>query len=242
MASVPKTGYGLLRMRRATQILLIVTTGPALLSALLAAFLYAPLEAKMGVVQKIFYFHVPAAYTMYLSWAVCAVSSVLYLAKQRDRFDALAKSAAELTLLFAAVVMITGPLWGRRAWGAFWTWDPRLTASLLFTLIIVSYVLLRALASQETERRFAAALSILGACIVPFIHLSVQKWRGQHPTLKSGGLDRDMTVALVIGIAAFTLLFASLLFSRFCLERSRRRLGRLTEQAEALGALGGFDR
>lgn len=193
----------------------------------------------MGVVQKIFYFHVPAAYSMYLAWGVCAVASVLYLAKRDARFDMAAKSAAELALLFATIVMITGPLWGRRAWGAYWTWDPRLTASLLFTLIVLSYVLLRTLSRGETERRFAAALAILGACIVPVIHFSVQKWRGQHPVLKRGGLDADMGVSFGVSLAAFTVLFVLLLITRYRLEQSRRRLDDLSERAVMAGLLGG---
>lgn len=218
--------------------LLTGLTGFAMLSAVLLVFLFAPTEASMGVVQKIFYFHVPAAYTMYLSWATCTVASIFYLIKRTDNWDMLAKSAAELALVFAAIVMTTGPLWGRKSWGAYWTWDPRLTSSLLLTLIILSYVLLRAFSSGEVERRFAAALSILGAGIIPLIHLSVQKWRGQHPTVitgKGGGLDPSMQAVFALCMITFTLFFITLIVRRYQLEKNKRRLLALQEEAAAQG-------
>ncbi len=207
------------------------------ISAWLAIF-YAPIDANMGIVQKIFYFHVPSAYSMYLCWAVCTVGSLVYLTTRSERWDMLAKSAAELALLFALLVMITGPLWGRKSWGAYWAWDPRLTSSLLFTLIIVSYTLLRTLSSGEVEKKFAAALAILGACIMPLIHISVYKWRGQHPTVitsSGGGLAPEMKTALMTSFAAFSLLVAALISRRYSLESKRRRLSQLEESATACG-------
>jgi len=208
-------------------------------------FLWAPTEARMGVVQKIFYFHVPSAYCMYLGWAACAVGSIVYLAKRDERWDAIARSGAEIALLFAIMVMVTGPLWGRKAWGAYWAWDPRLTSTLLFTAIVVAYALLRALSSGEAERRFGAALAILGACVVPIIHISVRKWRGQHPTVITeggGGLADDMKPVFALSMIAFTVLFAALLAGRYALERGRRRLAELEERAAALGLAGERER
>ncbi len=209
-----------------------------MIGAFWLSFTYAPIEANMGIVQKIFYFHVPAAYTMYLSWVLCTVASIAYLARRSNRWDMLAKSAAELALVFAVIVMITGPLWGRKAWGAYWTWDPRLTSALLLTLIIVSYVLLRSLAAGEIERRFAAALAIFGACIIPIIHISVQKWRGQHPTVitsQGGGLEPRMRLAFGLCMLAFTALFIILITRRYKLEKSLHRLSTLEEEATAKG-------
>ncbi len=225
-------------MKNTASTLLIVVAGLSLLAALLLVFGHAPVDANMGVVQKIFYFHVSAAYTMYLSWAICTVASIIYLAKRAERADMLAKTAGELALVFGVIVMVTGPLWGRKSWGAFWTWDPRLTATLLLTLIIVSYVLLRALSSGEVERRFAAALAVMGACVVPIIHVSVQKWRGQHPTVitgKGGGLAPEMWHAFIVSLIAFTLLFIVLLVRRYTLERNQRRLLELREETAAQG-------
>lgn len=221
----------------------IAVLAGALLTATLFLVLFrAPSEATLGVVQKIFYFHVPAAYAMYLGWAVCAAASIAYLVRRDERLDALAASGAEVSFVFAAIVMITGPLWGRKAWGAFWTWDPRLTSSLLLTLVIASYLLLRAVGGGAAERRFSAALAILGACVVPIIHLSVSKWRGQHPAVLGrggGGLAREMLAPFVLALVAFTILFAALLAARYRLEIGRRRLAELAERAEATGSGGG---
>jgi len=205
-------------MGRRIDIPLALLTGLMMLASLGLVFLYAPVEATMGIVQKIFYFHVSSAYAMYLAWGTCTAASIAYLARRSERADMLAASAAELALFFAAVVMITGPLWGRKAWGAYWTWDPRLTSTLLLTLIILSYVLLRHLGFGEVERRFSSALAILGACVVPIIHLSVRAWRGQHPTVitsAGGGLAPEMRTVFAICLATFTLLFVTLLARRF---------------------------
>jgi heme exporter protein C len=222
--------------------LVTALAGVGLIAALALAFLYAPVEATMGIVQKIFYFHVPSAYTAYLAWAVCTVCSIVYLIGRNPRFDMLAKSAAELALMFTVLVLITGPLWGRKSWGAYWTWDPRLTSTLLLFLIMVSYALLRSLAKGEVERRFAAALAILGACVVPIIHVSVQKWRGQHPTVitgKGGGLAEGMGLPFAVAMVAFTLLFVALLWRRYQLESNRRRLAEMYERAAVSGVLDG---
>jgi heme exporter protein C len=220
--------------------LAIVTCAMMLVSTVLV-FTYAPIEASMGVVQKIFYFHVSSAYTMYLAWVTCTVASIGYLSTRKEKWDMVAKSAAEIALVFATIVMITGPLWGRKAWGAYWTWDPRLTSTLLLTLIIISYVLLRTLATGEVERRFAAALAILGACVVPIIHLSVRAWRGQHPTVitgKGGGLSPDMRTVFFVCLGTFSLLFITILLRRYGLEKNRYRLAALEEEA-AVKALTG---
>jgi heme exporter protein C len=142
----------------------------------------APVEASMGVVQKIFYFHVPAAYSMYLGATFCFVGSAGYLARGTPRWDAVAKAGAEIAVVMGLMVLISGPLWAAKAWGVYWTWDPRLTTSMLSVLIYVAYVVLRSFAGDgESERKFAAALGVLGAANLPIIHYSVQKWGGNHP-------------------------------------------------------------
>jgi heme exporter protein C len=219
------------------QILVVAAFG-LMMSALWLVFGFAPADANMGIVQKIFYFHVPAAYITYLSWTICAFCSIAYLVKRAEKWDTLAKSAAELALVFAGIVMISGPVWAKKAWGAYWTWDPRLTTTLLLALIIVSYTLLRSLAEGEVERRFAAALSILGTCVLPVIHFSVQKWRGQHPTVitsNGGGLSPDMKLTFAVCMIAYTALFAVLLIRRYGLERDRRRIKALRNEAIVKG-------
>ncbi len=202
-------------------------------------FLKAPIEARMGIVQKIFYFHVPSAYCMYIGATACFAGSIAYLLKPTDARDALARAGAEVAVVFGAIVLTTGPLWAAKAWGYYWTWDPRLTTSLLSVLIYVAYLVLRAFTGDgQGERRFAAALGILGAANLPIIHFSVQKWAGQHPTVitgKGGGLDPDMKTALMLSFCAFTLFAIALLWARVRLEMAKSRLARAEEDAIDLG-------
>jgi heme exporter protein C len=134
-------------------------------------FFYAPVEKTMGIVQKIFYFHVPSAYAMYIGAGACFVGSVAYFLSPTDGRDAFAKAGAETAVAFGLIVLTTGPLWAAKAWGRYWTWDPRLTTSMLSVLIYVAYVVLRSFAGDgQAEKKFAAALGILGAANLPIIH------------------------------------------------------------------------
>ena len=207
---------------------------------ILYVFLKVPIEARMGIVQKIFYFHVPIAYSMYLGATACFVGSFGYLVRPTDGWDALAKAGAQAAVAFGLMMLTTGPLWGAKAWGALWTWDPRLTTALLSVLIYLAYVVLRAFAGDgDGERRFAAALGILGAANLPIIHFSVQKWGGQHPmviTGSGGGLhDPAMGVALGMGFFAFTLLAIVLIWAQARVELALARLRRAEEDAIDLG-------
>lgn len=199
-------------------------------------FLRTPIEARMGIVQKIFYFHVPSAYAMYLGAAACFAGSLAYLIRPSDAADALGRAGAEAAVVFGSIVLTTGPLWGAKAWGTFWTWDPRLTTMLLSVLIYVAYLVLRNFAGDGAgERRFAAALGVLGAANLPIIHFSVQKWGGQHPiviTGSGGGLQNpDMKIALGLGFLAFTLLASLLIWVRAEVEMAANRLRRAEEDA-----------
>jgi heme exporter protein C len=196
-------------------------------------FYATPIEARMGIVQKIFYFHVPSAYSMYLGATACFVGSIAYLLKPTDARDALGRAGAEVAVVFGAIVLVTGPLWAAKAWGVFWTWDPRLTTSLLQVMVYAAYLVLRTFTGDGPgERRFAAALGVLGAANLPIIHYSVQRWAGQHPTVitaKGGGLHPDMTRSLLCSFVAFTLFAVLLLWARVRVELGRARL----EAAEA---------
>lgn len=199
----------------------------------------APVELQMGVVQKIFYFHVPSAYAMYIGFTIAMIGSVGYLWKREARFDALAVAGAEVGLLFCVIVLITGPLWARNAWGTFWTWDPRLTTTLLAAMIYASFVALRSIgAAGEAEKRFASALGIVGFFLLPVIHYSVQAWRGQHPTVvtgNGGGLHPDMYPPFFFGFLVFTLLAATLIWARARAEMVRHRLAVIAETAASEG-------
>ena len=208
--------------------------------ALQQIFLRTPTELRMGIVQKIFYFHVPSAYCMYVGATACFVGSVGYLVRGTDVWDALGRAGGELAVAFGFIVLTTGPLWGAKAWGHYWTWDPRLTTSLLSVMIYVAYCMLRNFTGDgPQERRFASGLGILGAFNLPIIHYSVQKWGGQHPTVitqKGGGLQHpDMKLSLTLTFIAFTLFSILLLWARIRYELARAKLERLEEDAIDLG-------
>ena len=200
-------------------------------AALYAIFVVAPVEQQMGIVQKIFYFHVPSAYAMYIGFFVSAVGSAVYLLKRDPRWDAVPVAGAEVGTLFCLIVLLTGPLWARKAWGVWWTWDPRLTTTLLSGMIFAAYLALRSMGDAgEVEKRFAAGLALLGLVNLPLIHFSVQRWRGVHPTVitgKGGGLESEMYWALGLSFIAFTGLAVLLIWARASVERQREQSARL---------------
>jgi len=192
--------------------------------------------AAGGLAQKIFYFHVPAAYAMYLSGTVCFAASALYLASPSDARNAVARGAAECAVVFGAMMLTSGPLWAKKAWGVYWVWDPRLTTTLLSVIVYVAVVVLRAFTGDgDAERKFAAALGVLGTVNLPIIHYSVQKWGGNHPTVigrGGGGLGHPMMkLTLGIGFVGMTLLAAVLLLLRARAAILASRLARLEEEA-----------
>ncbi len=226
--------------RRTSDIVFYILFGVTVVTFLIdihVIFLQTPIEARMGIVQKIFYFHVPSAYAMYIGATACFLGSVAYLVSPTDARDAFAKAGAETAVAFGFIVLVTGPLWAAKAWGRYWTWDPRLTTSLLSVLIYVAYVVLRAFAGDgQAEKKFAAALGVLGAANLPIIHYSVKKWSGQHPVVISsggGGLAPGMYPALFISFGAFTLLAIVLLWTQTRVEIARARLRQLEDEALA---------
>lgn len=208
---------------------------------LYAIFGLAPVEARMGVVQKLFYFHVPSWQAMYVGFGVCAIASGVYLYKRDDRWDAIAVAGAEVGMAFCAIGMITGPIWARKAWGVWWTWDPRLTTTLLIAMIFFAYLVLRSFGSLgEVEKRFAAALAIIGILDIPVIKYSVERWRGTHPTVvtgKGGGIHHDMVPAFVLSLVLFLLLSVVLIWIRARLERLRQSVQTMELDAVERGLL-----
>jgi heme exporter protein C len=213
-------------------------TALTFVALILFIFLKVPVAQPQagGLSQKIFYFHVPAAYALYVCGGVCFLASAFYLYSPSDRADAWARSGAECASAFGALVLTSGPLWAKKAWGVYWTWDPRLTTLLLSILIYWAIVLLRRFSGTgDAERKFAAAFGVLGTANLPIIHYSVQKWGGNHPTVigkGGGGLgDPSMYQALFGGFFAMTLLAALLLTLRAGLAHSEARLLRAEELA-----------
>jgi heme exporter protein C len=211
----------------------------SLVIALLAALFYAPTEQTMGHAQRIFYFHVPSAWIAFVAFFVVCAASILFLWKRERRWDILALSSAELGVLFASLVLITGPLWAKTAWGMWWVWDARLTATLVLWLIYVGYLMLRAYVDDPARRaRLSAVLGIVGAADIPFIVLSVQWWRTQHPTLiltQSGSLQPKMVQTLMVALLSFSLTYVYLLLRRVRLERTRDRLEAAKQRLEGEG-------
>lgn len=186
-------------------------------------FFWTPTEASMGVIQRIFYIHVPAAWVAFFAFGIVALCSAVYLWLGDERLDQAAVSAAEGGMVFTTIVLLTGPLWGKIAWGTYWTWEPRLTLTLLLWFIYLGYFLVRA-ATENPERgkRFSAVVGIVGVFNIPLIHLSVLWFRSLHPTpvvMKPDGptLHPDMLLTLMVGLLSFSLLFLGVFLQRYVL-------------------------
>jgi len=187
----------------------------------------APYESSMGLVQKIFYFHFPAWMAMFAATAVCGVASARVLFMGRKESDATALAAAELVVVFGLIGLITGPLWGRKAWGVWWSWDARGTSALVLWLVFVSYLLLRRFGGPGSER-LSAAVGLFGMFNAPFVYWSVNLWRTLHPkTSVVPSLPVAMGVPLWFSTVAFLGLFMLLLAMRTRLERRRAELDSL---------------
>jgi heme exporter protein C len=185
------------------------------------AIFFTPTEAIQGPAQKIFYIHAPAAWVAFLAFGLVGLASVLYLWLREERLDRIAEASAEVGLVFTTVVLITGPLWGKPIWGTYWTWDARLTLTLFLWFIFVAYIVLRgAIDDREMRARYCAVLGILGALLVPFIHLSVYLFRTLHPKpilMKpdAPSLPPEMLTTVLLAFAAFTLLYVAFLRARY---------------------------
>ena len=187
----------------------------------------APNESTMGLVYKIFFFHVPCAITMLVSAIVCGVASLRFLITRDKRSDHTALAAAEMVLVFGIIVLTTGPLWARKAWGVYWQWDVRLTSTLVGWMMAAAYMLLRRFGGPGSDR-LAAGVALFGMANVPFIYWSVNYWRTMHPkTTVLPSLDPSMRPAFYLCWVAFTLLYILLLTARKRLEAQRSLLDEL---------------
>jgi heme exporter protein C len=202
--------------------LLPTVAGTAVLATVIRAAFFTPLEAKQGAAQKIFYLHVPAAWVAFLAFFLVAVASGVYLWLRDVRLDRFAESSAEVGVVFTTVVLITGPLWARPIWGTYWAWwDVRLVSTLFLWFIYVSYLVLRgAVESPQLRARYSAVLGILGAFLIPFIHLSVYLFSTMHPMPIVGkpskpSLPGEMLLTLMLSLASFTLLYFAFLQTRY---------------------------
>jgi heme exporter protein C len=199
----------------------------ALFALLPALIVGAPYESTMGLVQKIFYFHFASWMAMFTAVFVAGGASIVFLATGRKRADSVAVASAELVVVFGLIGLLTGPLWGIKAWGVWWSWDPRGTSALVLWLVFQSYLLLRRFGGPGSER-LAAAVALFGMCNVPFVYWSVNLWRTLHPkTTVVASLPVSMGLPLWLSTLAFLGLFVLLLRLRTRLENSRTQLDAL---------------
>ena len=200
---------------------LSIAAAAAVAVTYIRAIFFTPLEALQGPAQKILYVHAPAAWVAFMAFGLVALASTLYLWLREDRLDRIAEASAEVGVVFTTVVLTTGPLWGKPVWGAYWTWDARLTLTLFLWFVYVAYLVLRgAIDDKDMRARYSAVLGILGALLIPFIHLSVYLFRTLHPRpilMKPGApsLPGEMLTTLLLAFASFTLLYVALLRARY---------------------------
>jgi heme exporter protein C len=213
-----------------------VLTALLLSYGLYQALVLAPTEQTMGDVQRIFYYHVPSAWTAFCLFFVNLVASIWYMVRRNLKADALALASAEVGVVFCTVVLVTGPLWARPVWGIWWTWDLRLTLTLVLWLIYVAYLILRKFSTSGQTPVIAAVLAIFGAVDVPLVYFSIWFFRTQHPQPVIGGggsIDPRMLHAFFINLIAFSCFGALVCWSRYRFEIARRDV----EERQALESL-----
>jgi heme exporter protein C len=207
------------------------------LGALGMVFIYAPLEALMNYVQKIFYFHISNAWVGMLGFIVAAITGVIYLVKKDLKWDIVEKAAVEISLVFFFIAIVTGSIWAKPSWGTFWTWDARLTTAAILELIYLAYLLLRqGIDDPERRARFSAVYTLIGAVSVPITFLSIRIWQTIHPvvigqggsgTQGSFGMTPPMVITMFFCLGTFSVIFVTLLWHRV-------RLGFLSEKVDQI--------
>ncbi len=217
--------------------LLDVVSVTMLIIATAAVFFYAPLERVMGWVQKVFYLHVSAGWVGMISFFVAAVAGILYLIKKDSRYDRVELAAVEIGIAFTMINVITGAIWARPIWNAWWTWDPRLTTATIMELVYFAYLMLRSgIEEPERRARFGAVYAIVGFLSVPLTFFSIRLFRTIHPVVigsndpgATGAFDMTpkMTQTFMFSLLTFTVIFFDLLWHRI-------RLGALAEKVEQL--------
>jgi heme exporter protein C len=194
-------------------------------------FLYAPTDAVQGQPQRIFYFHVPLAWLGMLGFVIVAIAGIGYLVKKDERWDWAARASAESGAFFITLALITGSIWGKTIWGTWWTWDARLTTTLILWFIYIGYLMLRSyMGRTHASARAGAVLAIIGIIDVPIIYESVNWWRTLHPPAQVGvqdALPSSVVLTLMISLATFTLLFSFLVIQLYQLQRAQTLAQRL---------------
>ena len=209
-------------------------TGVMMLVDLYLVFMVAPTDSVLGHVQRVFYFHVPIAIMSFLAFFVVFVASIMYLAKRDQRWDSVAYAAAEVGVVFVTLALLTGVIWARPIWNTWWTWEPRLTTTMILWLIYVAYLMIRSYAPNRSKgAMYAAVVGIIGFVDVPIVYYSVVWWRSIHPSpvvgplSASNSLDGTMYAILLFSFITFVLLFVYLVLERMALRNAEDELGRV---------------
>ena len=206
-----------------------------MLLALYAIFIYAPIEKTMGAIQKIFYIHVPAAFLAYLAFLITFIASVIYLLRKDSKWDIIAHCAVETGVIYCTIVLITGPIWAKPVWNVWWTWDPRLTTTLILWFTYVAYLMLRRSVKENQRANLSAVFGIIGFVNVPITFFSIRLWRTIHPviiTSRGFNMSQPMKLSLIVTMIAFCFMFFSILISRIKLERIKLRIEEINDIME----------
>ena len=221
---------GLPRLKTA----LAAITGVMMLVNLYLIFMVAPTDSVLGHVQRVFYFHVPIAIMSFLAFFVVFIGSLMYLIKRTPKWDAVAHASAEVGVVFVTLALLTGIIWARPVWNTWWTWEPRLTTTMILWLIYVAYLMVRSYApSQSKGAIYAAVVGIIGFIDVPIVYYSVVWWRSIHPSpvvgpfAQSDALDGTMALILLYSLITFIFFFAYLIVERMELRITEEALGRI---------------
>lgn len=220
--------------------------GILMLVSIYLIFMVAPVDANLGNVQRVFYLHVPIALMSFLAFFIVFVGSVMYLIRRSSRWDSLALAAGEVGVVLVSVALITGVIWAKPVWNVWWTWEPRLTTTLVLWLIYVGYLMVRAYAPNRPKAAvYAAVVGIIGFIDVPIVYYSVQWWRSIHPQqvvgplAESGSLSGEMSMVLLVSSIAFLFFTAWLVLERMALRDAEDELGRIRFALRRAGRAGG---
>ena len=212
----------------------LVTCALLMLLTLYLVFLWVPTDANLGVSQRILYFHVPLAILSLISIIVVAIASAVHLARKDEKSDAIAYASAEIGIVFCTLAIVTGAIWGKPVWGVWWTWDPKLTLTLVLWFVYAAYMMLRAYGPKGSQgARYGSVLALVGAIDAPIVYYAAELWRSTHPShvigvsAESGSLPTEMAIALVISLLTFSLLFAYLIIERYVLRRAETDIDEL---------------
>lgn len=214
---------------------------PMVLVALYLAFIYTPIEAVMGPVQKIFYFHVASAWVAFFAFFIVAVFSILFLIKRNRMFDVYAGISAEIGVVYTAIVLTTGPIWGRSSWNAWWSWEPRLTTTLILFFMYIAYIMIRKMDGPwEKKARLASVFGIISFINVPIVFMSIRWWNTKlHPVVfgeganeSGGGVEPSMLFALIFSVFTMTVLYIVLMQKGINIEKLKIQADQLKERIQ----------